>query len=186
MTSPTPTSRAPVAFSLGANLGDRLGALQGAVEMLAGSGLLQDLQVSAVYETDPVGGPEQAAYLNAVLVATSSALPIVLLELAHAAEQQFGRTRETRWGPRTLDIDVLVVGETRSDDPALTLPHPRAHERSFVLVPWAEVDPGAELPGYGSVMALRDRAMELAGAEAVRLTPLQLVVPPAVAGLSAG
>lgn len=185
MSVPGPALLAPVVFSLGANLGDRLGALQGAVEVFARSGLLQDLRVSAVFETDPVGGPEQAAYLNAVLVAESSALPMVLLELAHVAEQQFGRTRETHWGPRTLDVDVLAVGQIRSDDPTLTLPHPRAHERSFVLVPWAQVDPAAELPGYGSVVALRDRAVELEGVGAVRVTTWQLVVPPAAVGLVA-
>lgn len=185
MTSSAPASGAPVAFSLGANLGDRLAALQGAIDVLAGSGLLRDPQVSAVYETDPVGGPEQGAYLNAVLVAGTSARPIELLELAHAAEQQFGRTRETRWGPRTLDVDVLVLGETRSDDPVLTLPHPRAHERSFVLVPWAEVAPGADLPGHGSVLALRDHALKREGVESVRLTSLRLVVQPVAAGSAA-
>jgi 2-amino-4-hydroxy-6-hydroxymethyldihydropteridine diphosphokinase len=102
--------------------------------------------VSSVYETTPVGGPEQPDYANAVLVGDSDAQPAALLALAHEAEHAWHRTREIRWGPRTLDVDLLVVGDIVSSDPVLTLPHPRAAERAFVLVPWVEVDPGATLP----------------------------------------
>ena len=141
-----------VAFGLGANLGDRVAALQGAIDLLAPH--LVDPAVSAVYETAPVGGPEQPDYANAVLVGDSSADPATLLDLAHEAENAWHRTRETRWGPRTLDVDLLVVGDLVSDDPVLTLPHPRAAERAFVLVPWTEVDPDATLPDGRGVAAL--------------------------------
>jgi 2-amino-4-hydroxy-6-hydroxymethyldihydropteridine diphosphokinase len=156
-----------VAFGLGANLGDRVAALQGAVDVLAP--LLQDARVSSVYETAPVGGPDgQPDYANAVLVGETSASPQQLLEAAQAAEEAWHRTREVRWGPRTLDVDVLDVGGLRSDDPALTLPHPRAHERAFVLVPWAEADPAAELTGLGRVADLAAHALAREGSDAVR------------------
>lgn len=141
-----------VAFGLGANLGDRVAALQGAVDVLAPH--LVDPVVSSVYETAPVGGPEQPDYANAVLVGDTDDEPLALLALAHEAEQAWHRTREIRWGPRTLDVDVLVVGDIVSDDPVLTLPHPRAAERAFVLVPWLEADPHATLPGGRRVAGL--------------------------------
>ncbi len=155
-----------VAWGLGANLGDRLAALQGAVDVLAPH--LLHPAVSPVYETAPVGGPEQPDYSNAVLVGDTDLEPARLLELAHEAETRWQRTREVRWGPRTLDVDVLVVGDLVSNDPVLTLPHPRAHERAFVLVPWAQADPGATLPDGTSVAALAVVALEAAGQEAVR------------------
>ncbi|MFN8168487.1 MAG: 2-amino-4-hydroxy-6-hydroxymethyldihydropteridine diphosphokinase [Candidatus Nanopelagicales bacterium] len=136
-----------VAFGLGANLGDRVAALQGAVDALAPH--LRDAVVSGVYETAPVGGPEQPDYANAVLVGESDEPAEVLLARAHDAEALWHRTREVRWGPRTLDVDLLVVGDRVSDDPGLLLPHPRAHERAFVLVPWVEADPEASIPGAG-------------------------------------
>ncbi len=143
-----------VALGLGANLGDRVAALQGAVDTLAPH--LVDAAVSSVYETAPVGGPEQPDYANAVLVGGFAGAPLELLALAHEAEQAWSRTREIRWGPRTLDVDVLVVGDLVSDDPTLTLPHPRARERAFVLVPWAEADAGATLPDGTRVSDLVD------------------------------
>jgi 2-amino-4-hydroxy-6-hydroxymethyldihydropteridine diphosphokinase len=166
-----------VAFGLGANLGDRVAALQGAVDLIAPH--LVDPAVSSVYETAPVGGPEQPAYANAVLVGDSDADATALLELAQAAERAWHRTREVRWGPRTLDVDVLVVGDLVRDDPRLTLPHPRAHERGFVLVPWAEVDPDAVLPDGRRVA---DLAADLAGnagasSDVRRRTDVALEVP---------
>ena len=133
-----------VALSIGANLGDRLAALQYAVDTLSEVGTLA--AVSDVYETDPVGGPEQPDYFNAVVVLDTGAAPRDVLAAAHRAEQGKGRTREVRWGARTLDVDVLAHGSTVSDDPVLTLPHPRALERAFVLVPWAQIDPDFRLP----------------------------------------
>lgn len=141
-----------VALGLGANLGDRVAALQRAVDLLAPR--LAGAVVSSVYETAPVGGPAQPDYANAVLVGDSDAEPREVLAWAQEAERAAHRTREVRWGPRTLDVDVLAVGDVVSENPGLTLPHPRAHERAFVLVPWAEADPGAVLPDGRSVAAL--------------------------------
>jgi 2-amino-4-hydroxy-6-hydroxymethyldihydropteridine diphosphokinase len=133
-----------VALSIGANLGDRLAALQYAVDTLAEVGRV--VALSDVYETDPVGGPEQPDYFNAVVVLQTDVPPLEVLAAAHRAEQGKGRSREVRWGARTLDVDVLAYGQEVSTDPVLTLPHPRALERAFVLVPWAAIDPGFRLP----------------------------------------
>ena len=142
-------------LSLGSNLGDRWATLQGAVDaLLAGPDAPRAVVLSPVFETAPVGGPEQGAFLNAVLVVETDEEPRALLARAQGVEQDFDRVREVRWGPRTLDVDVIGFGDTRSDDPVLTLPHPRAHERAFVLRPWSEAAPGAELPGHGSVADL--------------------------------
>jgi 2-amino-4-hydroxy-6-hydroxymethyldihydropteridine diphosphokinase len=97
---------------------------------------------------------EQPAYLNAVVLVTGQRSPGQWLELAHTLEQAAGRTRQKRWGTRTLDVDLIVVDDVRSDDPALTLPHPHAHERAFVLIPWMDVDSDAWLPGHGRISEL--------------------------------
>ena len=131
-------------LSVGSNLGDRLATLQSAVDAFRA----WLTAVSPVYETPPWGPVPQGDYLNAVLlVADPDASPVEWLRRAHAAEQAAGRTRDVRWGPRTLDVDVVAVDDVTSDDPELTLPHPRAHERAFVLVPWLAVDPVATLAG---------------------------------------
>ncbi|HEY7046032.1 MAG TPA: 2-amino-4-hydroxy-6-hydroxymethyldihydropteridine diphosphokinase [Jatrophihabitantaceae bacterium] len=131
-------------LSIGSNLGDRLAHLQGAADALRP--WLR--AVSPVYETAPWGPVEQDDYLNAVLlVSDDAATPRDWLVRAHVAEQTAGRRRDVRWGPRTLDVDVVAVDEVVSDDPELTLPHPRAAERAFVLVPWLAVDPDAVLAG---------------------------------------
>lgn len=161
-------------LSLGANLGDRLAALQHAVDTVCADEQVRGVAVSPVYETAPVGGPEQPDYLNAVLVVDTSGEPRELLELAHRAESGLGRTREVRWGPRTLDVDVIGFDDVVSDDPVLTLPHPRAAERAFVLLPWAAADPDARLTGNGRVADL------LAGVDStgVRLrADLRLLLP---------
>ncbi|MET9064776.1 2-amino-4-hydroxy-6-hydroxymethyldihydropteridine diphosphokinase [Streptosporangium sandarakinum] len=136
-----------VVLALGSNLGDRFDTLQGALDALFDAPGLGFVAVSPVYETDPVGGPEQGAYLNAVVIAESSLDPRAILERAQNVENAFGRIRMERWGARTLDVDLITVGDVVSDDPELTLPHPRAHERAFVLVPWSQVDPEATLAG---------------------------------------
>lgn len=141
-------------LSLGSNLGDRMAALQGAVDLLSAGEGVTPVTVSPVYETAPVGGPDQGAFLNAVLVVDTVGAPKELLELARSAERAFERVREVRWGPRTLDVDVITFGDTTDDDPELTLPHPRAHLRAFVLRPWLDTDPGAVLPGRAPVAAL--------------------------------
>jgi 2-amino-4-hydroxy-6-hydroxymethyldihydropteridine diphosphokinase len=131
-------------LSIGSNLGDRLAALRGAVDAVRP----WLVAASPVYESDPWGPIPQADYLNAVLIVTDpAAAPDGWLDRAHAAEQAAGRTRDIHWGPRTLDVDVIAVDEEVRADPRLTLPHPRAAERAFVLVPWLAVQPGAELGG---------------------------------------
>jgi 2-amino-4-hydroxy-6-hydroxymethyldihydropteridine diphosphokinase len=141
-------------LAVGSNLGDRLGTLQECVTAIARLPDTDVLAISPVYETDPVGGPAQPDYLNAVLVVLTGLRPRELLEAAHRIEADFGRIRAERFGPRTLDIDIVTYADVVSDDPALTLPHPRAHERAFVLVPWHDVDAHAELPGRGPVTGL--------------------------------
>ncbi len=154
-------------LALGSNLGDRLRTLQRAVDALAGSAGIDVLSVSPVYETAPVGGPDQPDYLNAVVLADTSLPAAGLLARAHEIEAAARRTRELRWGPRTLDIDVIAYGDQLSGDPELTLPHPRAHERAFVLAPWLDVDPAAELPGHGRVETIL-RSLGPQTAQAVR------------------
>ena len=139
---------APAVFSLGSNLGDRLRHLQTGVDVLAAA--LGRVSVSPVYETTPVGGPPQDDYLNAVVIADAADTGVLIAVIA-AAEAAAGRARTERWGPRTLDVDLVACGARRSADPRLTVPHPRAHERAFVLAPWLDLDPAAELPGRGAV-----------------------------------
>ena len=154
-------------LSIGSNLGDRLSYLQSAVTAL--SPYL--IAVSPVYQTPPWGPVAQQDYLNAVLIATDpDASPRDWLARAQACEQAAERRRDVRWGPRTLDVDVIAVDDLRSDDPVLTLPHPRAAERAFVLAPWAAVDPAAVLPGRGPVRELL-AALEPDEVSAVRALP---------------
>jgi 2-amino-4-hydroxy-6-hydroxymethyldihydropteridine diphosphokinase len=136
---------------LGANLGDRMARLRCGLEVLAQH--LAVTAVSPVYETAAVGLVDQPAYLNAVALLASDD-PESVFVAAQAAEQSQGRLRSRRWGPRTLDVDVIAVDSIVTDDPRLTLPHPRAHERAFVLVPWLDLDRTAEVSGRGSVRAL--------------------------------
>jgi 2-amino-4-hydroxy-6-hydroxymethyldihydropteridine diphosphokinase len=147
-----------VVLALGSNLGHRQDILQGAVEAVAGLPDVRVTAVSPVYETAPVGGPAQPDYLNAVVLADTGLTAGDLLDRLHEIEAAFDRVRTVRWGPRTLDIDIIVFDRARSDDPELTLPHPRAHERGFVLAPWHDVDPAAELPGHGPVAGLLAQA----------------------------
>ncbi|HUA31098.1 MAG TPA: 2-amino-4-hydroxy-6-hydroxymethyldihydropteridine diphosphokinase [Streptosporangiaceae bacterium] len=148
------TARAAVVLALGSNLGDRLANLQGGVDALCAGPGLDDVALSPVYETVPVGGPAQADYLNAVLTAATSLSARGVLDRALAAEAAQGRVRAERWGPRTLDVDVIAYDDAVSGDPELTLPHPRAHERAFVLAPWHDLDPEAAIPGHGRVADL--------------------------------
>ncbi|KOT41936.1 2-amino-4-hydroxy-6-hydroxymethyldihydropteridine pyrophosphokinase [Streptomyces caelestis] len=144
--------------ALGANLGNRLETLQGAVDALEDTPGIRVKAVSPVYETEPWGVEpgSQPAYFNAVVLLKTTLPPSSLLERAHAVEEAFHRVRDERWGPRTLDVDIVSYADLRSDDPHLTLPHPRAHERAFVLAPWHDADPEAELPGRGPVADLLD------------------------------
>ncbi|MFI8915191.1 2-amino-4-hydroxy-6-hydroxymethyldihydropteridine diphosphokinase [Streptomyces sp. NPDC053513] len=143
-------------LALGANLGNRLETLQGAVDALGDTPGLRVKAVSPVYETAPWGVEPgtQPSYLNAVALVKTTLPPSSLLERAHAVEEAFLRVREERWGARTIDVDIITYADVVSDDPVLTLPHPRAHQRAFVLAPWHDVDPDAQLPGHGPVADL--------------------------------
>ncbi len=150
-------------LSLGSNVGDRKARLQGAVTALGGA----VRAVSSIYRTPPWGGVEQDDFYNIVVLVDDRAMDAAgWLERCMALEEVAGRERLIRWGPRTLDADVITVEAhghpVISDDPNLTLPHPRAAERAFVLVPWMELDPTAELPGAGRITDLLD-AVDTAG-----------------------
>jgi 2-amino-4-hydroxy-6-hydroxymethyldihydropteridine diphosphokinase len=149
-----------VVYSIGSNLGDRLGNVQGAVDALSDTPDVIVVDVSSVYETTPVGGPaDSPQFLNIVVVAESTLEPWTLVERAFAIEEAFGRARDgERWGPRTLDVDLIMVGTAVVDQEDLKLPHPLAHERAFVLVPWYEVDPTGEIAGKGAIGDLLGQA----------------------------
>ncbi len=154
--------RREIVIALGANLGDRLATLAGAVRRIAALGGVQVRGVSDLVETDPVGGPAQDPFLNAVLIGETRLHPRTLLRALHGIEDDFGRRREVRWGPRTLDLDLIQVGRPDTGDeivcatPALAVPHPRAHERAFVLIPWVQVDPDARLRVGSDARAVSD------------------------------
>lgn len=137
-------------LGLGSNLGDRVGYLRGAVQAIP-----DRVAVSSLYETDPVGGPEQGAYLNLVVQLSTSRSPRDLLELCRTLEAEAERVRIERWGPRTLDVDVLWVDGSTVDEPDLIVPHPRMFDRAFVMVPLRELAPdiaeGWEDPDEGEV-----------------------------------
>ncbi|WP_460068254.1 2-amino-4-hydroxy-6-hydroxymethyldihydropteridine diphosphokinase [Streptomyces sp. YKOK-I1] len=162
-------------LSLGANLGNRLETLQGAVDALEDTPGVRVKAVSPVYETEPWGVEpgSQPSYFNAVVLLKTTLPPSSLLERAHAVEEAFHRVRDERWGARTLDVDIVAYADVVDDDPRLTLPHPRAHERAFVLAPWHDVDPAAELPGHGAVAVLLD-AVTREGVTARKDLELQL------------
>ena len=141
-----------VVIALGSNLGDRKSILDEAVLSL--KQVITVKAVSTYIETDPVGGPDQPRYLNAVLVGESDLAPEELLRKLQAIENSAGRVRIERWGARTLDLDLIAAGDIVQESEFLTLPHPRAHERRFVLDPWLEIDPEATLPGFGEVRLL--------------------------------
>lgn len=148
------------------------------MDAIAGLPEVRVTAVSPVYETVPVGGPPQPDYLNAVVLVATSLPSRALLGRLHEIEAAFDRVRLVRWGPRTLDIDIITVEGERSDDPVLTLPHPRAHERAFVLAPWHDVDPAAELPGHGAVAGLLSAVLrESAGEPGVRRSRIPLTLP---------
>jgi len=136
-----------VFLGVGANLGDRLATLQRAVGLLAERGV-RTVACSRVWATEPLGGPpDQPEFLNVVVeIDPDEMSPTEVLAAANAVEAELGRVREVRWGPRTIDIDVLLWDDLRSEDPALTIPHPRMHERAFVVLPLLDLDPDLRLP----------------------------------------
>ena len=163
-------------IAMGSNLGDRLDYLQGGLDGLFDTPRIRFLAVSPVYQTAPVGGPDQQAdYLNAVVIAETTMPAQAVLERCHSLEAAFGRVRGELWGPRTLDLDLIIYGDEVSNSPGLTLPHPRAHERAFVLAPWHDADPGALLPGWGTVADL----LAAIGTAGVALLEGAVLHPPA-------
>ena len=141
-----------VVMALGSNLGDREANIEGAVAEL--NKIIEITHLSSLIQTDPVGGPAQPQYLNAVAIGESDLSPEELLQEALRIESELGRVRLEKWGPRIIDIDLITVGDIVMNSETLTLPHPFAHLRSFVLAPWAEIEPDATLPGWGSISAL--------------------------------
>lgn len=148
-----PIRQAVLAF--GSNLGDRIGKLQGGVSALEDTPEVTVVAISSVYETEPVGAADGSGnFLNAVVLIDTTLTVHTLLDRALAIEDAFGRERSEPGAPRTLDVDLIIVGDRIADDDQLVLPHPRAHERGFVLVPWLEIDPEGEIPGKGFVADL--------------------------------
>jgi len=140
---------------LGANLGDREQMLRRAVERLGEVAGVDVTAVSQLRETDPVGVVDQPRFLNGAAALDTTLAPRALLDALLALERGLGRVRDgRRWGPRTVDLDLLVYGDLSIDEPGLTVPHPRLHERRFVLEPLAELDPELEIPGHGRVSTL--------------------------------
>jgi 2-amino-4-hydroxy-6-hydroxymethyldihydropteridine diphosphokinase len=159
-------------LALGSNLGDRRALLQSAVDTLARTAGIRIVACSRVYETAPVGGPPQGEYLNAVVAVDTDLDPWALLDIAHVCEENARRVRNVRFGPRTLDVDILCVGDLHLDDPTLTIPHPRMWERGFVLAPLWDVAP-----------ELRERIDQVRGEASdpwpdIRIASVALELPP--------
>ncbi|ERS23539.1 2-amino-4-hydroxy-6-hydroxymethyldihydropteridine diphosphokinase [Cutibacterium avidum] len=166
-----------VVLSLGTNIGDPFETLQGAVDLLLATPGVKLVGVSPIYRTTPVGPvTDQPDFHNLVLVVEAALTSAMILDRVDAVEQAYGRQRDVPGGPRTLDVDIITIGERHIDRPELTVPHPRAHERAFVLVPWSDVDPDAELPGYGRVVDLLARFDADDVANAVKPYPRQIDV----------
>jgi 2-amino-4-hydroxy-6-hydroxymethyldihydropteridine diphosphokinase len=138
---------------LGANLGPREITLLRAVDLLAETEGIDVVAVSQLRETDPVGVVEQPAFLNGAVAIETTLSPRALLERLLEIEQTLGRVRDTRWGPRVVDLDLLVYGDLQIDQPGLHVPHPRLQERGFALEPLTELDPQLDVPGLGNVSA---------------------------------
>jgi 2-amino-4-hydroxy-6-hydroxymethyldihydropteridine diphosphokinase len=147
-------------IALGANLGERGATLDAAAAALSALPFTSLVKASRAHETIAVTSEGEDAdaprYLNAVVIVRTRLAPSLLLSALHEIEARHGRERHERWGDRTLDLDLIAYGGVQSNDPRLTLPHPRAAQRAFVLAPWLEVDPDAQLPGRGDVAALLD------------------------------
>lgn len=156
-------------LALGSNLGERSATLSAAVAELVADPAVRLCSVSDAVQTKPVGGPgDQPDFLNLVMEVETTLAPLALLRHCQGVEQNHHRTREVRWGPRTLDVDIITYGDLVSDDEVLTLPHPRAVERAFVLVPWAAMDPEATLGGR----RVADLAAAAADRDGVRSDPV--------------
>ena len=160
-------------LALGGNLGQRLENLQSAVDALVDTPALDVARISPVYETEPFGGPagepdsmdlsDQPNFLNAVALVTTDLTPLTLLDRALAIEQALHRRREEPWSARTIDVDIIAFDSLVTHNSRLTVPHPRAHERAFVLVPWSDLEPDALLPGWGPISALLEALKPISG-----------------------
>jgi 2-amino-4-hydroxy-6-hydroxymethyldihydropteridine diphosphokinase len=164
----------PVFLGLGSNLGDRQAALEEALDLLGARGFVTTRR-SSLWQTEPVGGPSQGWFLNAVVEGESALEPQVLLQVCLDTERDMGRVRTERNGPRVIDVDILLFGEERRQGPGLVIPHPRLHERRFVLEPLHEIAPGVRHPVLGLTVAeLRERCPDTS---AVRLwTPVEAAI----------
>jgi 2-amino-4-hydroxy-6-hydroxymethyldihydropteridine diphosphokinase len=140
-----------VHLGLGSNLGDRRGNLQKALEQIAALPGTRVVKVSSFIETEPVDGPPQGKFINAAVMIETELEPEALLDGLQGIENELGRQREVRWGPRTVDIDILTFGQRRIETDRLTAPHPRLHERAFVLAPLVEIDPQGRHPALGKM-----------------------------------
>jgi 2-amino-4-hydroxy-6-hydroxymethyldihydropteridine diphosphokinase len=141
-------------IGIGSNLGDREDNLTRAVELLSAEGGIEVVAVSEIRETEPVGPVEQGPFLNGAIRVETDLAPRELLERLLAVEQRLGRVRRERYGPRTIDLDLLLYGDELVDEPGLTVPHPRLHKRRFALEPLSDLDPGLQILGKGPISAL--------------------------------
>lgn len=139
---------------IGSNLGDREANLEQAIDLLSAEDGIDVVAVSEIRETEPVGPVEQGPFLNGAVQLETSLSPGELLERLLSVESRLGRVRAERWGPRTIDLDLLLYGDERIDEPGLSVPHPRLHERRFVLEPLTDLDPSLQIPGQGSASTL--------------------------------
>jgi 2-amino-4-hydroxy-6-hydroxymethyldihydropteridine diphosphokinase len=161
-----------VHLGLGTNLGDRLANLKSSLDRLATHPDIGIAHVSPVYETDPVGGPEQPCFLNAAAAIETSLSASDLLAVIRSIEIESGRKKTVRWGPRVLDIDILLYGDTVLKSDTLTVPHPGMHERAFVLVPLADIAPDALHPVFGTTVSQLLSSVDTSG---IRKTVASLV-----------
>lgn len=154
-------------ISLGSNIGDRSNFLKKALKKLSSSYPIKLVNVSSIYETDPVGYTDQDLFLNMVVQLDTELSPFELLKACLETEKNLGRKRETHWGPRTIDLDILLYNEENIITERLTIPHPRMFERSFVIIPLLEISPEAIIPSLNK--SLREVADELSDREGVRI-----------------
>lgn len=168
--TPQTVSEITAYIALGSNLGDRLNHLQSAIANLSAHPQINPVAKSKIYETDPVGGPSgQGAFLNAVIEVTTTLNARELLKFMLATERLHGRARIEHWGPRTIDLDLLLFGTEQIDEPGLEVPHPRIAERNFVLAPFADLAPALIIPGHTQTIA---ELLAIAGQHGIAETTL--------------